>query len=367
MTEIRRPAMSARDLWATIRPWRWLIVTITLISLVAVGAILTFRPRIHRAAATAVLPRSEGSARSTEGLVAGFRSLATSEAVSQEVGQKLSVPPDQIRDRTEVEASASSGIITVTFGHPSPEKAEEVAPEIVRTTLARLGTPQVIAAEKLFEIAQDELAEAEAAVAEASRQSGVFELDQQYRAKVGLLGQLEADAASAQSRGLSSAGIRAQIETVRAELAALGPQLLEYQRLTGRRERAAEVLSTAQQRLKEAEALAASFDEAGAVSTARARATPRIAEALRSFAIVGLLALLFTTALVVLLSLLRPAAVAATPDASDVADWPQPNEPPADPGPHPVYDPAPQAYPVTHEPGSATPGTDQPRPVSPSY
>jgi hypothetical protein len=305
--------MEIRDYVGTLRRRWWILVLPPLVAGAAVLAMAASTPAEFRATATVAAPSligttgtAYGGPNGTKAFVADFSAIVKSDRILQKVATATGVPAGRIADGLTVRQVGTSTLMQVTFRTDRTVDAPRVAAAAAGEAMKFLPSSQVDLAGSLVEQAQKTADDAEVALDDFAKASGVVVPDRDYQIKAQQVSDLERQSLEAAARGNTdeAARIAAALPAKRAEVAALAPKLAAYNALVDRRDRARDQLAEAQGALGLALAVEKASDPASVVTVGPTREISRADAAVRK-AVVAVGASLFLA--IGLVALLEPA------------------------------------------------------------
>ncbi len=197
-------------------------------------------------------------------LLETFRAAADTPTVVQRVSERTSVPQAALEEAGTVTVVpiGESSLVRISARMPEQPQSAEVARAVAAETIKFLLEPQVHLSAQLAEQSQKTVAETEAQLGELGRTSGLALGLPDYEMKSRAVSALREEQLRARSLGNTSlaASLQGQIDTQTAELAALAPQLAQFQTVSELNKQALARVNAARTSQEQAQALQASAD-----------------------------------------------------------------------------------------------------------
>ncbi|CAN5818424.1 hypothetical protein BH23ACT12_BH23ACT12_18430 [soil metagenome] len=237
-------------------------------------------------------------------LLETFSAAAETPTVLQRVSEKTSVPLATLEEAGAISVApiGESSLIRIAARLPERAQSAEVARAVSAETIKFLLEPQVHLAGQLAEQSQKTVAETEAQLAELGKTSGLALGVPDYEMKSRAVSALKEEQLRARSLGNTSlaASLEGQITTQAAELAALAPQLAQFQTISELNKQALARVNAARTSQEQAQALQASADAGHLITVGESQRIP-VGPLILRRALGGLGAGLFLAALIVVL------------------------------------------------------------------
>ena len=291
----------------------WILV---MVPLLAVGAVVVWelvQPPKYTATATVAAPASVGGtstnqyggANAPRAFVADFSGAVTSPLIVNQVADKTGAAPAAIADGLEVSQIGDSSLVQLTYSGPRREQIVPVVNEAAGATIRFLFQSQVILAQKTVSEARKAVDRANTALANFYKQTGQVLPDEAYRIAAQQVADLQRDQASATAAGDSSKAsvLQSAIDTKKAEVAKLAPQVATYQGLVDRKTQALGRLNALEEGLERAQAQYSAADPETIVVIGQVERASRLPELIRKAAVALGAGLFLAVGIVLLLEL----------------------------------------------------------------
>jgi capsular polysaccharide biosynthesis protein len=290
-----------------------LIAVPTLAALLVVGLIVS-KPKEYQATATVAAPALVGGASSNQysgangpkSFVANFTAAVTSPPILDQVSRETGVAKGRLSSGLAASEIGTSSLMEVTYTTPKRKDAVKVAQTAAADTIVFLFKTQVQLAQQPVEGAQKSLGDAEAAIADLSKKTGLVVPDKDYEVKAQSLASLQSAQAQAlaNNQGGTASKLQSQIDQKKGELAAMAPQVQAYTQLLDRKNAAVTQLNQAQQTLQERQGQLAAADPKQVVTVAKTHPVSVIGDVLQKGLVSGFAGLFLALGIVTALELL---------------------------------------------------------------
>jgi capsular polysaccharide biosynthesis protein len=289
---------------SVIRRRLWILV---LVPLLAAGGVVAWQLRqgsLNEATATVAAPTVLGTSTvspylgggGSKAFVADFRAAITSPLIIVKVAEETGAQPTDIKNGIVAGAIGDSSLVQVTYRTDKENQAAPVAQSAASHTIRFLFQSQVTLAGKTVAEAQKAIDKVNRELSDFYKKTGQVLPEEAYRIKAQQVSDLEREQASA-------GGLESRIETSRQELAALAPQVAEYQSLTDRKEQALTRMNLLEEGLERAQAQYNAADPRAVVTVGPTEKVPVLPELVKTAVPAFAAGLILAVCIVVLLEL----------------------------------------------------------------
>jgi capsular polysaccharide biosynthesis protein len=289
---------------SVIRRRLWILV---LVPLLAAGGVVAWQLRqgpLHEATATVAAPTVLGTSTvspylgggGSKAFVADFRAAITSPLIIVKVAEETGAQPTDIKNGIVAGSIGDSSLVQVTYRTDKENQAAPVAQSAASHTIRFLFQSQVTLAGKTVAEAQKAIDKVNRELSDFYKKTGQVLPEEAYRIKAQQVSDLEREQASA-------GGLESRIETSRQELAALAPQVAEYQSLTDRKEQALTRMNLLEEGLERAQAQYNAADPRAVVTVGPTEKVPVLPELVKTAVPAFAAGLILAVCIVVLLEL----------------------------------------------------------------
>jgi capsular polysaccharide biosynthesis protein len=320
-----------------------LIAVPTLAVLLVVGFIVA-KPKQYQATATVAAPALVGGASTNQysgangpkAFVSNFEAAVTSPPIVDAVARQTGASKGRVKSGLTATEIGSSSLMQVTYQTPKHKEAVRVAQAAAAETVQFLFRTQVQLTEQPVAGAQKALADAQADIANLSKETGLVVPDKDYEVRAQQIATLQSAQAQAIAGGQSATASRlqTQIDQQKQALAAMGDKVQQYQALTDRKNVAVTQLNQAQTNLQLAQGQLAAADPQRVVTVSVTHPVSVIGDVIQKGMVAGFAGLILAVGIIAALELLERSR---QPDQVEVpSEW-QPVQPvqPAAPGQEP--------------------------------
>ena len=249
---------------SVIRRRLWILVLVPLLAAGGVAAWLLRQGPLHEATATVAAPTVLGTSTvspylgggGSKAFVADFRAAITSPVIVTKVAEETGASPADIKSGIVAGPIGDSSLVQVTYRTHEEAQAAPVAQSAASHTIRFLFQSQVTLAGKTVAEAQKAVDKVNGELSGFYKKTGQVLPEEAYRIKAQQVSDLEREQASAGAGGetTTASGLQSRIENSRRELAALAPQVAEYQSLTDRKQQALTRMNLLEEGLERARA-----------------------------------------------------------------------------------------------------------------
>jgi capsular polysaccharide biosynthesis protein len=289
---------------SVIRRRLWILV---LVPLLAAGGVVAWQLRqgpLYEATATVAAPTVLGTSTvspylgggGSKAFVADFRAAITSPLIIVKVAEETGAQPTDIKNGIVAGSIGDSSLVQVTYRTDKENQAAPVAQSAASHTIRFLFQSQVTLAGKTVAEAQKAIDKVNRELSDFYKKTGQVLPEEAYRIKAQQVSDLEREQASA-------GGLESRIETSRRELAALAPQVAEYQSLTDRKEQALTRMNLLEEGLERARAQYNAADPRAVVTVGPTEKVDIVPEVVRTAVPAFAAGLILAVCIVVLLEL----------------------------------------------------------------
>jgi capsular polysaccharide biosynthesis protein len=247
-----------------IRRRLWILLLVPLLAAGGVSAWLLRQPPRYEATATVAAPTVLGTSTvspysgggGSKAFVADFQAAITSPLIVVKVAEENGAKAADVKRGLVAGPIGDSSLVQVTYRTTNRNQAAPVAQSAASHTIRFLFQTQVTLARKTVGEGQKAIDRVNAQLAAFYKKTGQVLPDEAYRIKAQQVSDLEREQASAEAAGESSTGsaLESRINERKRELAALAPQVAEYQGLVDRKEQALTRINLLEEGLERAQA-----------------------------------------------------------------------------------------------------------------
>jgi len=265
-----------RDYLEILRRRLPVILLVPALALLAVGGYTVIKPKQYTATATVaptalvggVNANQYSGANGLKAFVANFSAAVTSQPILRQAEAQTHVKRGRIKSGVAATEEGASSIMDVTYTTAKRKNAEPVARAVASDTIQFLFSTQVQLAQQPVDAAGKNVSDAEGAIADLTRQTGLVVPDKDYEVKAQAVASLQSAQAQAlaNGQGATASRLQDQINQKQQDLAKMAPQVQQYQGLLDRKNEAISALNDAQQSLNQAKAQFQAADPARVVS-----------------------------------------------------------------------------------------------------
>jgi capsular polysaccharide biosynthesis protein len=289
---------------SVIRRRLWILLLVPLLAAGGVAAWMLRQGPQYQATATVAAPTVLGTSTvspylgggGSKAFVADFRAAITSPLIVTKVAEETGAKPADIKNGLVAGPIGDSSLVQVTYRTHNDTQAASVAQSAASHTIRFLFQSQVTLAGKTVAEAQKAIDKVNGELSGFYRKTGQVLPEEAYRIKAQQVSDLEREQASA-------GGLESRIETSRKELAALAPQVAEYQSLTDRKEQALTRMNLLEEGLERARAQYNAADPRAVVTVGPTEKVPVLPELVKAAVPAFAAGLILAVCIVVLLEL----------------------------------------------------------------
>jgi capsular polysaccharide biosynthesis protein len=296
-----------------IRRRLWILLLVPLLAAAGVAAWQLREPNRYEATATVAAPTVLGTSTvspylgggGSKAFVADFRAAITSPLIVTKVADETGARPADIKNGLVAGAIGDSSLVQVTYRTSERDQAAPVAQSAASHTIRFLFQTQVTLAGKTVGEAQKAIDKINSDLAAFYRKTGQVLPDEAYRIKAQQVSDLEREQASAEAGGesITASGLESRIRESKQELAALAPQVAEYQSLIDRREQASTRMNLLEEGLERARAQFNAADPQAVVTVGTTEKVNIVPEVVKTAAPAFAAGLILAVCIVLLLEL----------------------------------------------------------------
>jgi capsular polysaccharide biosynthesis protein len=318
-----------------------LVAVPALAALLVVGFIVS-KPKEYQAVATVAAPALVGGASSNQysgangpkAFVSNFEAAVTSPPIVDQVARDTKASKGRVKSGLSATEIGSSSLMQVTYHTSKRNEAAKVARAAAADTIVFLFKTQVQLAEQPVQGAQKALSEAQAAIADLSKQTGLVVPDKDYEVRAQEIASLQGAQAQAIAggQGATASRLQSQIDQKKSALASIGDKVQQYQSLADRKDVAVTQLNQAQTALQLAQGQLAAADPQRVVTLGQTHSVSIIGDVAQKGLVSIFAGLILALGIIAALELLERSS---QPDEVQVpSEWSQPVQPAA-PGQEP--------------------------------
>ena len=307
-----------------IRRRLWILVLVPLLAAGGVAAWMLRQGPQHEATATVAAPTVLGTSTvspylgggGSKAFVADFRAAITSPLIVGKVAEETGAKPADIKNGIVAGPIGDSSLVQVTYRTSEEAQAAPVAQSSASHTIRFLFQSQVTLAGKTVAEAQKAIDKVNRELSDFYRKTGQVLPEEAYRIKAQQVSDLEREQASAGAGGetTTASGLQSRIEDSKRELAALAPQVAEYQSLKDRKEQALTRINLLEEGLERARAQYNAADPRAVVIVGPSEKVDMVPEVVKAAAPAFAAGLILAVCIVLLLELAtRPDRAEAPP------------------------------------------------------
>ncbi len=298
-----------------IRRRLWILLLVPLLAAGGVSAWLLRQPPQYEATATVAAPTVLGTSTvspysgggGSKAFVADFQAAITSPLIVVKVAEETGARATDVKGGLVAGPIGDSSLVQVTYRTTNRDRAAPVAQSAASHTIRFLFQTQVILARKTVAEGQKAIDRVNAELAAFYKKTGQVLVDEAYRIKAQQVSDLEREQASAEASGESSTGsaLESRIDERKRELAALAPQVAEYQALVDRKEQALTRINLLEEGLERAQAQYDAADPRAVVTVGPVEKVAIAPELVKTAAPAFAAGLILAVCIVLLLELVR--------------------------------------------------------------
>jgi capsular polysaccharide biosynthesis protein len=298
---------------SVIRRRLWILLLVPLLAAGGVAVLLLTQGPQYQATATVAAPTVLGTSTvspylgggGSKAFVADFRAAITSPLIVIKVAEETGAKPADIKNGLVAGPIGDSSLVQVTYRTHNDTQAASVAQSAASHTIRFLFQSQVTLAGKTVAEAQKAIDKVNRELSDFYRKTGQVLPEDAYRIRAQQLSDLEREQASAGAGGetTTASGLESRIENSRKELAALAPQVAEYQSLTDRKEQALTRMNLLEEGLERARAQYNAADPRAVVTVGPTEKVPVLPELVKAAVPAFAAGLILAVCIVVLLEL----------------------------------------------------------------
>jgi capsular polysaccharide biosynthesis protein len=305
---------------SVIRRRLWILL---LVPLLAAGGVVAWQlrePARYEATATVAAPTVLGTSTvspylgggGSKAFVADFGAAITSPLIVGRVAEETGARAADVKNGIVAGSIGDSSLVQVTYRTARQDQAARVAQSAASHTIRFLFQTQVTLARKTVGEAQKAIDKVNSDLAAFYKKTGQVLPDETYRIKAQQVSDLERTQASAEAGGESSTAtaLESRIDERKKELAALAPQVAEYQALVDRKEQALTRINLLEEGLERAQAQYNAADPRVVVTVGQVEKVAIVPELIKTAAPAFAAGLVLAVCIVLLLELVtrRPQA-----------------------------------------------------------
>jgi uncharacterized phage infection (PIP) family protein YhgE len=218
----------------------------------------------------------------------------------------------------------TSSLMEVAYKTPKHKEAFNVAQAAASDTIGFLFKTQVQLAQQPVDSAKQALAGVEGQIADLGKSSGLVVPDKDYEVRAQAIASLQSAQAQAlaNGQGTTAAHLQTQIDQMKAQLAAIAPQVQQYTALLTQKDAAVTQLNQAQQSLQQAQSQLQAADPKLVVSVSKVHPVSVIGDVLQKGTVAVFAGLFLALGIVAGLELLERSRQPA--DVEVPAEWTKP-------------------------------------------
>jgi capsular polysaccharide biosynthesis protein len=320
-----------RDYLEILRRRLAVIVLVPALALLAIVGYTAVKPKQFQATATVaptalvggVNANQYSGANGLKAFVANFSAAVTSQPILRQAESQTHVKRGRIKSGVTATEVGTSSIMDVTYTTSKRKQAEPVARAVAADTIQFLFSTQVQLAQQPVDAARKSLSDAEGAIADLTRQTGLVVPDKDYEVKAQAVASLQSAQAQAlaNNQGGTAANLQHQIDQRQQDLAKMAPQVQQYQTLLDRKNEAISALNDAQQSLNQAKAQFQAADPARVVSLGKTQKISVIGDLVQKGIVAIVAGLILALAIVAVQEILARARPEAAEPSREIT-WP---------------------------------------------
>jgi capsular polysaccharide biosynthesis protein len=317
---------------SVIRRRLWILVLVPLLAAGGAAAWLLRNGPQYEATATVAAPTVLGTSTvspylgggGSKAFVADFRAAITSPLIVVKVAEETGAAPADIKNGIVAGPIGDSSLVQVTYRTSEEAQAAPVAQSAASHTIRFLFQTQVTLAGKTVAEAQKAIDKVNRELSDFYKKTGQVLPDEAYRIKAQQVSDLEREQASAGAGGetTTASALESRIDNSKQELAALAPQVAEYQSLVDHKTQALTRMNLLEEGLERARAQYNAADPKAVVTVGPTEKVDVVPELVRTVVPAFAAGLILAVCIVVLLELMtrrdraetRPPMHASTPD-----------------------------------------------------
>ena len=330
--------MELRDYLDILKRRKNILIAVPAIAALLVVGLIVVKPKQYTATATVAAPALVGGASANQysgangpkAFVANFSAAATSNPVVDQVSRETGVAKNQIKSGVSATEVGTSSIMQVDYKTAKHKNAFPVAQAVASDTIVFLFKSQVQLAQQPVDAAKAALANVEGQIADLGKTSGLIVPDKDYEVRAQACASLQSAQAQAiaNGQGTTASNLGNQINSCKAQLAAIAPQVQQYTALSTQKDAAVTQLNQAQQSLQQAQSQLQAADPKLVVSVSKVHPVSVIGDVLQKGLVAAFAGLFLALGIIAGLELLersrQPATVEVPPEWTKPASGQEP-------------------------------------------
>jgi capsular polysaccharide biosynthesis protein len=317
--------MEIRDYLRQIRRYLWLVILIPVVAALITGGLMEIRPSVYQADATVVVPAITANGFSQSAAtqyVDTFKDVLVSEPVLADVSQKYGIPTSELASGLSASTiTPSSNIINVVLLGKEHQNLTGAVREATVDSLNAIAQPRLAQALNAQTNAQTLLSNADtkitnwvATTGNPAPQEALNSAQGQLNVELGVLAQekINGDAGK-------EAATQTLINQYTTAVTLKSEQLTQYEALANAKAAALSANDHATQEVVDAQALVATDEQQGTVSTNSVGRLSKLSDTIKFAGIAFAIALLMLLGLLLILELMRPTRRVAAGEAGQGA------------------------------------------------